>query len=185
MASKPGDGLALVPSNPASPANASDHRISPAFVPGFPLLGRLLDTIWFNSLPINVRHLGVFCLLRLSGFLCLLFGLFLGIGFSPLFGCCFLLSFEDSLPLFFELVVIFLNDRASNESDLIHLSDVCGLGRIFAFIIEPILIMRQHIVQPNVKLHLTSIDSSLALTFSFSSVLAKSAYWSSIFPLSS
>jgi hypothetical protein len=81
-----------------------------------------------------------------------------------------------------DLLEVALDDGASQRADLVHLGDVDGLGGVVTLVIEPVLVLllasfvaRLVVFWPK----LTSVAMSFSRIFSFSSSLARSAYWSS------
>ena len=82
---------------------------------------------------------GNFVLLSLLGLFRILFGLLPRFKLCPLLCSLFFLCFEDSLPFFFDFVLIPADDRAGNEANLVHFGHVNTTGSVFAFVVEPVL----------------------------------------------
>ena len=106
----------------------------------FPSSGELLYIIWLDCVRVlHLLILGVWLcslpLLLLSPFPCLDLGLLRHGGL--------LLRFQYGLALLFNLVVVALDNGASDGADLFDLTDVDGLRCVFALIIEPVLLNNQ------------------------------------------
>jgi hypothetical protein len=103
------------------------------------LLG-LLDTFRLDGLAVRVCHLSVLRLDRLLSSLLSLFFLLTRLSFGTSLGCLLLLDLEAGLALFFLLVIVSLNDRTSDKSDLLHLGHVLSLASILAVFVQPVLL---------------------------------------------
>ena len=105
----------------------------------------LLYTIWLHYISIlhfRILTSGSFVLLSLLCLFRLLFGLLPRFKLCPLLCSLFLLYFEDSLPFFFDFVLIPADDWAGNEANLVHFGHVNTAGSVFAFVVEPVLCLR-------------------------------------------
>lgn len=142
---------------------------------------RLFDTIWLHR--VRVFHFGI--LLRCVSLL-LVLRFFLGFKLGSLLSCGFLFYLQACLSFLFKLVIVSLDDGTCRELDVFVLGNVLGFGGVFALFIEPILrSLVLAYIEYRGKVKLTSVLSSFSLIASFSASLAKSAYLSSMAPLSS
>lgn len=90
----------------------------------------------------SIFHLGVGLLLSLLGLFSLLgflLGLALGLFLGALLRSLLFLGLFKSLTLSVELLPVALNDRASDEANLVELGYVDGLCGVITLFVEPVL----------------------------------------------
>lgn len=107
---------------------------------GFLLLVRLALGSLVSICHVGVLGLGLLCGFGLLlGLLLVFLDLPLGLLLRTPGSCNLLFSLELGLTLLLKLVVVTLNDGASNGTDLLNLGDVDGLGGILTLFVEPVL----------------------------------------------